>query len=194
MPSWPPRLLHTPQAPNASQTIEARRNRFIKEDSEVGASTSVSLQSGHRDRPRSSVSFRHGRSYSHPLTSIFSPARNGDNAYRSETNTHPNPSQHKPNNSRPDVTSSKASRVYPETSKLLAQDRQLVSGRCATCDSTVKWPAHLSVFRCTVCLMVNDLQSRENASPQQHLEDEHIRERKLPTLTCMSKLMVLSSF
>ena len=33
----------------------------------------------------------------------------------------------------------------------------LVTGRCATCCSLVRWPRQLEVFRCTVCLMVNDL-------------------------------------
>lgn len=32
-----------------------------------------------------------------------------------------------------------------------------VTGKCSTCDSRVRWPRHLDVFRCTVCLMVNDL-------------------------------------
>lgn len=187
MPSWPSRLLHTPQAPNASQSTEARRNQFIKEVSEFNASTSVPLQHGVRNRPSSNGSFRHGRSHSHPLTSIFSQTRKADNRHCNETDTHPNGSHHKPNTSRLDVTSSKASSVYPETSKLLAQDKQLILGRCATCDSMVKWPRHLRVFRCTICLMVNDLQSTENASRQQHLDDEHSGERKLPTLTCMSK-------
>ena len=30
-------------------------------------------------------------------------------------------------------------------------------GKCATCDSSVRWPQHLEVYRCTVCLMINDL-------------------------------------
>lgn len=33
-----------------------------------------------------------------------------------------------------------------------------VTGRCATCDSTVRWPKRLSVFRCPVCSMINDLE------------------------------------
>lgn len=31
------------------------------------------------------------------------------------------------------------------------------TGKCSTCDSTMKWPKHLDSFRCQVCLMVNDL-------------------------------------
>ncbi|KAK6528418.1 putative E3 ubiquitin-protein ligase [Arthrobotrys megalospora] len=30
-------------------------------------------------------------------------------------------------------------------------------GPCMTCASTVRWPTHLTVFRCTVCLGINDL-------------------------------------
>lgn len=33
----------------------------------------------------------------------------------------------------------------------------LMIGKCATCGSLVRWPRHLHVFRCTVCLMVNHL-------------------------------------
>ena len=36
-------------------------------------------------------------------------------------------------------------------------ERDLVTGNCVTCDSSVRWPRYLDVFRCTVCLMVNDL-------------------------------------
>lgn len=33
----------------------------------------------------------------------------------------------------------------------------LMTGKCATCGSLVRWPQHLHVFRCTACLMVNHL-------------------------------------
>ncbi|KAL8771220.1 MAG: hypothetical protein Q9194_004961 [Teloschistes cf. exilis] len=35
--------------------------------------------------------------------------------------------------------------------------KEMEIGHCATCDSSVKWPKHLSAFRCMVCLMVNDI-------------------------------------
>ncbi|BDD54654.1 hypothetical protein MAP00_000255 [Monascus purpureus] len=35
---------------------------------------------------------------------------------------------------------------------------EFVAGRCMTCNSTVRWPRHLKVFRCTSCLAVNDLE------------------------------------
>ena len=36
------------------------------------------------------------------------------------------------------------------------EEKEFVTGKCVTCDSLVRWPRHLDVFRCTVCLMVND--------------------------------------
>ena len=35
--------------------------------------------------------------------------------------------------------------------------KEMVTGKCMTCDSLVRWPRELSVFRCTVCLTINDL-------------------------------------
>ena len=36
-------------------------------------------------------------------------------------------------------------------------ERDLMTGKCMTCDSLVRWPKELKVFRCTVCLTINDL-------------------------------------
>jgi E3 ubiquitin-protein ligase HECTD2 len=36
-------------------------------------------------------------------------------------------------------------------------ESELITGKCATCDSLVRWPQRLDVYRCSVCLMVNDL-------------------------------------
>ena len=38
-----------------------------------------------------------------------------------------------------------------------SMDTDLTTGRCMTCDSLVRWPKALKVFRCTICLMINDL-------------------------------------
>lgn len=36
-------------------------------------------------------------------------------------------------------------------------DTDLTTGHCMTCDSMVRWPKDLKAFRCTICLMINDL-------------------------------------
>jgi len=45
----------------------------------------------------------------------------------------------------------------PTAKQLKAPDSDLTTGPCMTCDSTVRWPKELNVFRCTVCLTINDL-------------------------------------
>ncbi|KAE8352935.1 HECT-domain-containing protein [Aspergillus coremiiformis] len=35
---------------------------------------------------------------------------------------------------------------------------ELMTGKCMTCNCTVRWPRNLKVFRCTECLTVNDLE------------------------------------
>jgi E3 ubiquitin-protein ligase HECTD2 len=37
------------------------------------------------------------------------------------------------------------------------QGRDLTTGKCMTCDSMVRWPKELAVFRCSVCVTINDL-------------------------------------
>ncbi|KAI9799284.1 MAG: putative E3 ubiquitin-protein ligase [Piccolia ochrophora] len=44
------------------------------------------------------------------------------------------------------------------------QEKGFISGRCMTCDSLVRWPKELHVFRCTICLMINDLKPRSSES------------------------------
>lgn len=47
----------------------------------------------------------------------------------------------------------------------------LAEGKCQTCNSTVRWPRQLKVFRCTSCLMVTDLEvepPKEVKSPIDH--------------------------
>ncbi|KAL3472896.1 hypothetical protein BJX99DRAFT_206700 [Aspergillus californicus] len=51
----------------------------------------------------------------------------------------------------------------------------LTTGKCMVCNSTMRWPRNLKVFRCTDCLTVNDLEpyhetrdhTRKDAKPQQ---------------------------
>ena len=40
------------------------------------------------------------------------------------------------------------------------ENTELVTGKCETCGSLLRWPRHLNLFRCTVCLMVNHVKSK----------------------------------
>lgn len=47
-----------------------------------------------------------------------------------------------------------------------AGSRDFATGRCMTCASLVRWPRELQMFRCTICLTVNDLQPRSREAGQ----------------------------
>lgn len=92
----------------------------------------------------------HGRSMSHPFPALFSGKKKrtagsaGGSAYESTDD---------------DVA---LPYVVPNdgqipTPKQKVPDKDLMTGKCMTCDSMVRWPKDLKVFRCTVCLTINDL-------------------------------------
>ena len=96
------------------------------------------------------------RSCSNPLTSIF----NGGRRYADNIDEMPgNHSSTVPVNLLSTVSAQPAFTNSMVTKKgiLQAGEKEMITGKCATCDSLVRWPRCLDVFRCTVCLMVNDL-------------------------------------
>ncbi|KAJ6005363.1 hypothetical protein N7451_003307 [Penicillium sp. IBT 35674x] len=113
----------------------------------------------------------HNRSISHPFTSPFS----GLVKKRGKT---------APKNAAWNSDSDSDEVTYP--AKTLATSPRkdvpkggagsdLAEGKCPTCNSTVRWPRHLQVYRCTSCLMVTDLDGELSKNtkdqPDPHLED-----------------------
>ncbi|CAG8971230.1 hypothetical protein HYALB_00001394 [Hymenoscyphus albidus] len=92
----------------------------------------------------------HGRSMSHPFPSFFPGKKKrhddgvGGNGLDS---TDDDLSGSSP--MRPQKLERNAKQKVPE--------KDLTTGKCMTCDSMVRWPKNLGVFRCTVCLTINDL-------------------------------------
>lgn len=56
-----------------------------------------------------------------------------------------------------DGTSPRRNAPQYAAAKQKVPDKDLMTGKCMTCDSMVRWPKELKVFRCTVCLTINDL-------------------------------------
>ena len=162
MPPWPARLLGSPprnhleDLPNRSTpAYGGRKNEFtsrndLREDALAFASPALSTNSS---SPRTS---QHGRAHSHP----FSP----DGTHRGTSNTKGN----QINSARLEVLDEHSfsdpwSNVIdghqPTVPRGSPQqgDIDLARGKCATCDASMRWPRRLDVFRCSVCLMVNDL-------------------------------------
>ena len=92
----------------------------------------------------------HGRSMSHPFPSLFSgkKKRSGEGAAAAGFDSTDDDSM------SPVITRNGAPNPM---AKQKVPDKDLTTGRCMTCDSMVRWPKELKVFRCTVCLTINDL-------------------------------------
>ncbi|KAH7407551.1 ubiquitin-protein ligase-like protein E3 [Cadophora sp. MPI-SDFR-AT-0126] len=92
----------------------------------------------------------HGRSMSHPFPSLFSTKkkRHGESARAAGFES-----------TDEDSISPIAARniIQNPTPKQKVPDKDLTTGKCMTCDSMVRWPKELKVFRCAVCLTINDL-------------------------------------
>jgi E3 ubiquitin-protein ligase HECTD2 len=91
----------------------------------------------------------HGRSVSHPFPSLF----NGKKKHASET---PNGFETTGDDA---VSPAQVRQITqnPAAKQVKVPDKDLLTGKCMTCDSMVRWPKNLHVFRCTVCLTINDL-------------------------------------
>ncbi|KAL8983135.1 MAG: hypothetical protein Q9205_002538 [Flavoplaca limonia] len=129
--------------------------------------SSVSSPEGPTPPQNPTYSSRHGRSLSHPLASLLGQGTNFDNRYRNgstsiNTGAQNDDSVHYPQadtngGGQPDIPRNASTPVF--------QGVELTSGKCATCSSSIKWPKRLTIFRCTICLMVNDLRPLEKRRP-----------------------------
>ena len=160
MPSWPTRLFLGSATSNHSHNPEEPWNGGNQGD-RLRAATQPTTPFSGPPYPTSNNAYgvpitrrasRHGRSISHPFPSIFGSAKKQNAREDDEEIVVDAKTLH---------TGSPASHVVdqPGFSRLTTahlEDVELISGRCATCDSQVRWPKHLDVFRCTVCLMIND--------------------------------------
>lgn len=162
MPTWPTRLFSGISAPSSSSTLGQSWTEGGSQDDRPrgGAQTVMPLRSpplsASRNQNGNSVARRpsqHGRSISHPFPSIF-----GSGKKR-------NPKEDEVENvvdAKTLLVGSPGTQVtdpvgFSRLDSAHAEEVEMMSGKCATCDCQVRWPRHLDAFRCTVCLMVNDL-------------------------------------
>ncbi|KAI9826162.1 MAG: hypothetical protein M1819_007418 [Sarea resinae] len=183
MPSWSSRLLATshPAGPGSSATgnsPHALTGSQSSNDPPTHLNSSPSLRPPAHETDASSNSSpskfgaRHGRSLSHPFPYIFS----------GKKKVQPHETGEDPANGHVSTTSNMGSSSSPSKAGLggaskqgRLPDNELIQGKCMTCDSTVRWPKDLKVYRCTICLMINDLkpidpppqrfQAQRDASP-----------------------------
>ncbi|ESA43584.1 hypothetical protein GE21DRAFT_3134 [Neurospora crassa] len=107
----------------------------------------------------------HRRSMSHPFPSLFSSKKKkayqmyaGDSGSETVDDAGYAP---KLGTSRPSTQHSRNHRNVPSTGS-----KDYSTGNCMTCGCLVRWPKELSVFKCTICLTVNDLQPSSSGQGQ----------------------------
>jgi E3 ubiquitin-protein ligase HECTD2 len=131
MPPWPNRLL-SPSNPSTAQPPHRHPSPSRLTEADI-LDQAYGIPTLARS-PRRPGSHSHSRSLSHPFPLLFTGRRKAPAAGES--------------------TDDDASLRHGHGKD---PDKDLVAGKCMTCDSMVRWPRELLVFRCTVCLTINDL-------------------------------------
>lgn len=116
-------------------------------DSELAAGSSA-LNPPPGKSPR--LPSRHGRSVSHPFPALFSSVKKKRAAPPLLADDGTTPFDHTDDEILRGALHHNAARV---------PDKDLAAGHCMTCNSSVKWPKELVVFRCSVCMTINDLRA-----------------------------------
>ncbi|KAM0494537.1 hypothetical protein ACHAPB_008022 [Verticillium nonalfalfae] len=146
------RLHNTSLNAPPSELARLSRHDFALEDSQANADSSSSESDIHPSRPRRRPA--HSRSMSVPFPSLFSSKKK-----QRPDPVHDDDSDDSHND--PPVTRSAAK---THTRGNMSQgNRDFATGNCMTCNSLVRWPRDLKVFKCTVCVTVNDLSPEEHA-------------------------------
>ena len=117
----------------------------------------------------------HSRSYSHPFPSISSKSQSSKN--EPDTNEDGILVERSSNDLEYPVP---RWRDKPASPRQRSLDEEITKGRCATCGTLVRWPKNLAVFRCTVCLMINDLEASLETSKDPLIRCEKSRASNKP--------------
>ena len=161
MPSWPTRLFLGSSTTNNPPSHGQQVNESVCRDRRLRGAAQPATPRRSPPLPASNNphgswvprrASQHGRSISHPFPSIFGSGKKrnteeeeGENVVDAKTLLAGPPGSY---------TADLMGSTRPGPAH--TEEFELISGKCATCDSQVRWPRHLDVFRCTVCLMIND--------------------------------------
>ncbi|KAI9770729.1 MAG: putative E3 ubiquitin-protein ligase [Geoglossum simile] len=164
MASWPARFISNPPGSNPGLPTATSANPTPSSAPIWGQTHITQGEPGAQPlcddpilQPSSRQRTQHSRSISHPFPSFFSQGKRVGRRSRSDeafgTDSTDDENAVVPGGNFSSVT------AKPDQSKarLVGPEKDLITGRCMTCDSLVRWPKELNVFRCTICLTINDL-------------------------------------
>ncbi|KAL7944393.1 HECT domain-containing protein [Trichoderma barbatum] len=90
---------------------------------------------------------KHSRSMSNPFPSLFSSRKRQGSASKPSVDADKATGGPAPNNRQ----------VKTHRRGSPSRSKDFATGNCMTCASLVKWPRELKVFKCTICMTINDL-------------------------------------
>lgn len=166
MPPWPTR----PHSHNSGNTASYAPSGHFDADRPLPPlpSTAVDLDIPTlypRRKPEpENTSTKHGRSFSHPFPFFGGGSKKSEkrNVLKNQINVD---STDDDDSLIGDGRSTPSSNV-PSRNASVNVGNGPMTGKCMTCDSTVRWPRDLKVFRCTICLTVNDLEPNQERDQQ----------------------------
>ena len=165
-PSTTPPTNHPPAIVSGATPIDSRLPRPSESDILEHAFGIPSLPPHPQSKHGASATSRttrapsiHGRSMSHPFPSIFTGKNHSKSKKRDGGASSTGVGAAGFDSATDDETfsSSKSGNMGAVKSKEKGIDKDLRTGNCMTCASMVRWPKELKVFRCSVCLTINDL-------------------------------------
>lgn len=152
--------------PRAAPTEPSGSNAELSFDQD----STVAFQERPPPVPPKPSQTRHGRSMSHPFPSVSISADTSPSVHTGEPKLH-----HELRDGR-----TMARQIDKGPRKAVGSNSKSFStGNCMTCGSLVRWPSNVTVFKCTTCATVNDLEAvdeRDNANRQ----TSHSRDRSNP--------------
>lgn len=156
-----PRPHARPQLPHRSvaNSLSAPSIHALVADHRRAAELTVS----HTPSPPRSRS-GHARSISNPFPALFGAVKRSDRATASAGDAPGFESSDEDDHIGRRGRADRDGRLHSPTGGARARDGgegPMTTGRCMTCDSSMRWPRDLTVFRCTICMTTNDLEPRE---------------------------------
>ncbi|KAF6826726.1 ubiquitin-protein ligase [Colletotrichum musicola] len=136
--------IHSPSLTAPPGQLGRRPSYVVLDNTHLNGDSSSSESDFHPRRPRRPT---HSRSMSHPFPSLFSTKKK-----RPETTTYDSDSD----DDAPVMTKSQGN-THKRGGTSAGGSRDFATGNCMTCGSLVRWPRELNVFKCTVCVTINDL-------------------------------------
>ncbi len=160
MPPWPPRSQPHTSNGIASNTNSSHidTNRPLPPLPPTSLDLDIPTLYPYRRADAEATPAKHGRSFSHPFPFFGGGGKRSDkrNVSRNKINLDATDGDE----SIGDGRSNRSSNV-PSRNPSGNAGSEPMTGRCIACDSVVRWPRDLKVFRCTICLTINDLEPNQ---------------------------------